>query len=527
MDEALARAAQLSEAARRAGSADAHDHMTIALARAHAGAMDEADALIATALAQEPANPAILVGLALIRRQQGRLRDAVLACDEAIRIAPRYPDAWRERGGILAAGGSIAEARRSFAEAALLAPADSAAHAGLAALAAREGGAGEAEDHARRALAADPDNVVAACSLAAAMLATGRAGNVPAMLEPRLAALRHASPDRVLALSRLGDAWDRLGEHARAYDYYRRSKADFAALHAAEATGRMTHRQFVEAIASGLGELDPAAWQPTAGEQPDAAIAPHVFLIGYPRSGTTLAENVLASLPGVAALEERPTLAAADRAYLAGDAAAVAEGLAGFAALDEGGLMDLRAAYWANVRQSGVPAASSGFVDMDPLKGTRLPLISRLFPQTRILIMRRDPRDIVWSCFRTNFAMTSGTLEYTSLEAAAQHYDAMMRLTELALERLALATHIVPYHGLVQDFDATTRAMCDFAGLEWNEAVRGFDRTARRRGVSTASAAQVRRGLYDGTRQWQPYAEWLEPVMPVLEPWLEKFGYTA
>ena len=83
------------------------------------------------------------------------------------------------------------------------------------------------------------------------------------------------------------------------------------------------------------------------------------------------------------------------------------------------------------------------------------------------------------------------------------------------------------YHALVQDFDATTQAMCDFAGLEWNEAVRGFDSTARRRGVSTASAAQVRRGLYDGTRQWQPYAQWLDPVMPVLEPWLAKFGYAV
>jgi hypothetical protein len=139
--------------------------------------------------------------------------------------------------------------------------------------------------------------------------------------------------------------------------------------------------------------------------------------------------------------------------------------------------------------------------------------------------MRRDPRDIVWSCFRTNFAMTSGTLEYTSIERAARHYDAMMRLTELALEKLPINAHIVPYQALVQEFEATTRAICTFAGLTWDEAVRGFDRTAERRGVSTASAAQVRRGLFDGTRQWEPYARWIEPAMPILEPWLRKFGY--
>lgn len=527
MDEALFHAARISEAALRSGAADAHDYMTIALARAHAGAMAEADQLIARARVLEPDNPGVLVGAALIRRRQGRLRDAVLACDEAIRIAPGYADAWRERAGILSGGGSIEEARRSYAEAARLAPADAAAHAGLAALAAREGAAAEAGDHALRALSLDPRNVVAASSLASAMLVDGRASEVPALLEPLIAGLSEPSGDRVLALSQLGDAWHRLGDHARAYASYAASKADFAALHVADADGRMSHRAFVEAIDEGLAALDTTGWPATAGEQPGSAIGSHVFLIGYPRSGTTLAENVLASLDGVAALEERPTLRETDRTYLSGSQADIVAAMQRFGALDDNGLGRLREAYWSNVLQSAVPAGSIGFVDMDPLKGTRLPFIARLFPEARILIMRRDPRDIVWSCFRTNFAMTSGTLQYTTLERAARHYDAMMRLTERALEKLPLNAQIVPYHALVHDFEATTQAMCAFAGLEWSEAVRSFDRTAERRGVSTASAAQVRRGLYDGTRQWEPYAAWLEPVMPILEPWLVKFGYSA
>jgi hypothetical protein len=55
--------------------------------------------------------------------------------------------------------------------------------------------------------------------------------------------------------------------------------------------------------------------------------------------------------------------------------------------------------------------------------------------------------------------------------------------------------------------------------------VRGFDRTAAKRGVTTASVGQVTRGLYDGTRQWEPYFEYLEPVLPILQPWIDKFGY--
>jgi hypothetical protein len=162
---------------------------------------------------------------------------------------------------------------------------------------------------------------------------------------------------------------------------------------------------------------------------------------------------------------------------------------------------------------------------MDPLKGTRLPLIARLFPDARILLMRRDPRDVVWSCFHTNFAFTNAAMDFTTLEKAARHYDAMMRLIETARERLPLNVHVVRYEALVRDFDAETNALCAFAGLEWSEELRRFDRTAKTRGVSTASAGQVRKGLYDGSKQWERYAEFLEPVMPVLQPWIDKFGY--
>ena len=162
---------------------------------------------------------------------------------------------------------------------------------------------------------------------------------------------------------------------------------------------------------------------------------------------------------------------------------------------------------------------------MDPLKATRLPFIARLFPHARILIMRRDPRDVVWSCFKTSFAQTSSTLEYTTLERAARHYDAMMRLTDLALERLPLAVHQIDYRRLTRDFDSVTQDICAFAGIGWTPEVRRFDRTAQTRGVGTASAMQVRRGLYDGSGQWRPFARWLEPVMPILEPWIARFGY--
>ncbi len=524
IDPALEAAAAEARANFARGTADAYDHVMLALEHSARREFAEADALFAKAKALEPGNPATLTSMAIHHRRQGRFRDAVLACDEAIRHYPDYPDAWLERASILASGGSIAAARESYARAAQLLPANAMAHAGLASLAAREGDHAAARDHARRALMLDPANAIATNALASAELGSGAPAAAAALLEPLIARIVGPTIERSFAHSLLADARHRQRDPAAAFAHYQAANDDFAAIHAADSAG-LDQTSFIEALVTGFAATPDAVWRDAPGKQPAHAAQRHIFLLGYPRSGTTLVENILASLPGVAALEERPTFAAADMDHIAGSHDEIVAGLARFSEYGADELDRYRRAYWDNVTASGVPLRAPAFVDMDPMKGTRLPFIARMFPAARILVMRRDPRDVVWSCFKTSFAMSSQTLEYTTLERTARHYDALMRLTEMALARLPLAVHIVDYHRLVRDFDTETQAMCAFVGLEWSEAVRSFDRTSKARGVSTASVAQVGRGLYDGTRQWEPYADYLEPVLPILAPWIEKFGY--
>jgi hypothetical protein len=233
-----------------------------------------------------------------------------------------------------------------------------------------------------------------------------------------------------------------------------------------------------------------------------------------------LVENILAMAPDVVTLEEFPTLKLADLEFLTGE-----DGLAKIAAADETVLAKFRLAYWNKVAQSGANVAGKIFIDMDPLKGIRLPIIARLFPNAKIILMRRDPRDVVWSCFRTNFALTSAALEFLTLEQCARHYDALMRLTELALKKLPLSVHVLRYDQLIHEFEATLRVACDFAGVEWSPEMRHFDRTAKSRVITTASAAQVRKPLFDGTRQWERYRDQIAPVQPILRPWVEQFGF--
>ncbi|WP_423141412.1 tetratricopeptide repeat-containing sulfotransferase family protein [Parablastomonas sp. CN1-191] len=521
--EDLAPAAAASEAALAAGTADAYDLGIAALARGLAGREGEAEDLFNKAVALQPDDPSPLVFLAIWRREQGQLRDSALACDRAIALAPGYADAWLERGATLAAGGSAAAARASFEQAARLAPHSARAHAGIASIAAREGDRLAANEHARTALGIEPGNAVARNALASLALEDGRADDVPGLLDPVVATLP-ASVERSQARSLLGQAATRAGSIEAAYEHFRHANEDYVTLTARAAAGSINQYDFIAAIDAGLAAALPA-WGPPLPPRIIAAAAPrHVFLLGYPRSGTTLLENVLASLPGVEALEERPTFAELDSVLLSGDAGAVSRGVQAFALWGEDRLAGAARGYWQHVHNAGISTSAETFLDMDPLKGTRLPFIARMFPDARVIVLRRDPRDVVWSCFRTNFAVTSNTLEFTSLERVARHYDALMRLTDRALQNLPIAALEVDYQRLVREFDTVTHEICAFTGLEWSENLRRFDRTAQERGVGTASATQVRRGLYDGSGQWRPFAEYFEPIMPILAPWIARFG---
>ncbi len=488
---------------------------------AQIGKHDEAVALLERVLLQAPNDPVALTTLASVYREMGRLRDAILTCDAAIAAAPGHAAAWLERGFVLTSGGSLDAAFDCYAQVANLDPHNAPAHAGMAAIAGRRGDTDTARRHATTALVVDPDNAIAICALAAVEIENGDTQSAINRLTRLVDGSAGATPERVLAYNLLGDAFDRIDATADAFAAYARGKAAFAKIHAPQFAKRtQTHLQFVQMISDGIHRLGPK----TDWALPSHQSAPrHVFLLGYPRSGTTLVENILASLPGARALEERPTLRDADEAFLSDPT-----GLEHLADLTTDLAAPFRDAYWSRVANArAMPPQDGVFIDMDPLKATRLPIILRLFPNASILIMRRDPRDVVWSCFRTNFALTNAADEFTDLVRTAHHYAAMMHLIDQCITQYPIRTHIIRYDRIVHDFDAETKKICDFIGVAWTAAVRDFNKTAQSRGVSTASASQVRKPLYDGTRQWERYAKHLAPVLPILQPWVEKFGFDS
>lgn len=504
-------AAQLADAALASGLVHTVLLNLAAWSCEEAGNLHTAEVLLAQALALSPSDPLIIAAIGTVLRKQGRLAAALVQFDAALAQDPLCSVAWLERGFALEAGGSLRLALESFARSAKFDP-TAAAHGGAAAVAARIGDA-SAGIHAAAALDLDPAHPAAHAASARLDLESGNADAAVARLQRSLAGTL-TDADRCVMLELLGDAFDRLGLTSQAFAAYADAKARIASRYALAFAGAAPQRATIELIDRAVVALDLSAWTVASAVSP----APiHIFLLGYPRSGTTLVENILASAPGVIALEERATLKGGD-ALLAGR-------LDRLAAMAAPALQPYRDAYWNAVAAAGTDPHGHTVVDMDPMKGLKLPLIAKLFPKARILIMRRDPRDVVWSCFHTGFSMNATAFAFTSLEETARHYDSLMRLTEHCISALPISAHIVRYDDLVRDFDATTQEIAEFVGLEWSPEWRHFDRTARNRGVATASVGQVRRGLYNGSGQWRRYAEQLAPVMPLLQPWAERFGF--
>ena len=248
-----------------------------------------------------------------------------------------------------------------------------------------------------------------------------------------------------------------------------------------------------------------------------------MFLVGFPRSGTTLLEKALAGHPHIVTLEEVELLAKAGSPLLSSGTH-----LDHLAILPPSEAGERRRTYWQGVREVlGEDIAGRIVVDKLPLHTPALPLITKLFPSAKILFALRDPRDVVLSCFRRRFLINAAMSEFLTLEGAAAYYDAVMTLAEIYRAKLPLDLRDVRHEAVVADFEDELGEVLAFLGAAWDPAIKDFGPRAAT-SVRTPSAPQLAQGLNDkGVGQWRRYRDQMAPVLPILAPWVARFGYGA
>jgi Flp pilus assembly protein TadD len=519
-------ASRLALAEVQRGRADSQVLRVAAGGFAAKGAFAQALPLLERSRELAPKDASTLLALGICYGKLNRMPSAIETLQAAVLAAPDNAQAHASLAENLAAASDLKPALAHFRCAAALSPNHVDAQAGLAAVLATVGENEEARVQAYRALALAPENPVARFALARADLARRDfAAAEPALrsltgatgLDPYLSASARAALGEVLHAQ---GRWD---EAFEAFEATNRARTELhgPALKADLARFRSMMALLGDRFVEGWPEFWEHAPEDTGEDRPE--IAGHVFLMGFPRSGTTLLEQVLAAHPGIVALDEAPTLRSAGDRFLR-DGGTLGE----LARLDAPTACQFRVAYWREVAAAGVDPTGKVFVDKLPLATISLPVIAKLFPRAKIVFALRDPRDVVLSCFRQDFVVNASMYEFLTLKGSARFYDAVMRLADGYRDGLKLPLHELYYERLVEDFEGEVSSLLAFLGLGWRDAIRDFADLAARRAIATPSAPQVRRGLYrGGAGQWRAYRAQMEGVLPMLAPWVERYGYPA
>jgi tetratricopeptide (TPR) repeat protein len=443
------------------GRADSHCNLGTALFEFRR--VDEAVASYRQALSLDPEYAPAHMSLAVALRQQRRPADAETSCRAALAIDPHYADALALLGELRADRGQFAEAEQLF----------------------------------QQAIASNPDISIAYASIATHRKMTDADG---AWLAETQALLGKALPlaQQIGLRYALGKYFDDLRQYEQAFEHYRQANELTKRYGLKYDRAKLTER--IERI---MRDFDAASVQ-RGGPQACSSQLP-VFIVGMPRSGTSLAEQILASHPAVYGAGE---LMFWNTAY---DTFREAQ----LAGSDASSLMPAMAADYL-ARLTALSPGALRVVDKLPANFMSLGMIHEALPNARIIHMQRHPIDTCLSIYFQNFFSIGPYAN--DLDNLAHYYGEYIRITDHWRAVLPATSLLeVPYEALVEDQEGWSRRMLDFIGLPWDPRCLDFDQTDRV--VITASKWQVRQKISKSSvARWRNYERFVGPLLGLLQP---------
>ncbi len=561
-----------------------------AAAALRAGEIEAAERAVLAALAQAPRHRGGLTLLCGIRRSQGRQSAVAALLQRIVGLDPNDLAATQELALLLFNNGALAEAEHHARNAVRLAPTDPQSHNLMGMIMTEANRPQVGEHHYRRVLALlDRPNAILLANLAWNLKNQGRLAEArklyeqsvrldPEVLQTLLGYARLEETDRDFArAAELLDAAERVAPGnasvllARAVLFGRTKSLDQAvatldAIADQRQDGSLSPLEWTEKgqLLDRMGRPEEAfaAWtegkrrlrelsgqsyrEADAGAQahrlkgffaaPRLKLLPRagpradqpqpIFILGFPRSGTTMVEQTLSAHPRIAAGDELPIISDLTQLIprMLGSPLDYPEALAELWFGDQAeGLDNLRDYYLQRARQLGaLRKGTSWFTDKMPLNETHLGLIALLFPEAPLIHVLRHPLDVVLSVFSNH--LTHGFYCAYALDSIARHYLLTLDLVEHYRTEMALRYHAVRYEDIVADQEKHVRQMLGFIGASFDR--RCLDFHENRRYARTASYAQVTEKLYDRSRyRYRAYLKELAPVIPLLEPAIARLGY--
>lgn len=509
---------------------DAETHLNLGIALAAIGRRVQAVESYRQSLALNPVGVEALSNLGTVLRELGERREALVLYQKAVEVDPHRPENHVNLGTVLLELRRIGDAEQAFRRAVALQPSHTGAQLGLAAVLRVQSRTAEAEACCQAALDAEPQSAGATSMLAELRADRGQFADAQALFQQAItvdpgfttafcgiAQHRRMTRDdtawregveallaKPLPLGQevslryaLGKYLDDTGQYDEAFESYHRANELSKRFGVSYDPNRLTHR--IDRIIATFGGEFLRHAHPGAS---DSELP--VLIVGMPRSGTSLTEQILASHPAVFGAGE---VRFWDDAYSAlADAVSAGDRI-------EGLLPGLARDYLARLTASS--GGSARVIDKMPANFLYLGMIHAAFPRARILHMRRHPLDTCLSIYFQNFFnMGRYANDFGNLAHYYQEYLRLMAHWRAVLPATTLLE--VPYEELLADQEGWTRRMLEFLGLPWDPRCLDFHKTDRV--VITASRWQVRQRLSSSSAgRWRHYAKHLAPLEHLVE----------
>ena len=248
-----------------------------------------------------------------------------------------------------------------------------------------------------------------------------------------------------------------------------------------------------------------------------------VFLIGFPRSGTTLLDTILRTHKLIQVVEEKSLV---DELINHLNKSTGGE-LLKLKLIQKNLIKELRSFYFQRRKDFVSYQNKTIVVDKMPLNIFYIPELKKIFPNSKFIFAMRNPYDVVLSCFMQPFQPNDAMNNFFNLEDTAKFYDLVMKLWKKYCDTFNLNLNILKYEDVVNNFDYTLKSLLKFLEVEWSDDLRNFYLTASKRGIiHTPSYTQVNMPLYSNSiGRWKNYNKQFSNVNSILSKWMKIFEY--
>jgi tetratricopeptide (TPR) repeat protein len=475
---------------------------------------------------QNPANVELLVDMGEAYGMRYDYASAERCFEKAVRVAPRREDVLII-AGTRCRGFQRYEMARNYFERAMSEPEPSPdTYVKLAEIYERFRLVDEACGLVDRALRLDP-----ACALASLVRArldrlSGRLEEAERRLHPLLSkSNRHTWSTRIRGWYELGAVLDAQGRYDEAMVAFLKAKAMILPNAGPCIAKQKLVHSLLEIANKKLNAETMDRWRAQVA-------SPGVpwrlaLLCGHPRSGTTLLEQVLDAHPDFISAEETRVFQQEIVGVLSRELPS--EGLL-LEALESASPTLLRQACQnyaeCMTRFLGHPPDRRMLIDKNPSLTPLVPAFVRVFPEAKLLVALRDPRDVCLSCFMQPLPLGEASSVFLTLEGTVQGYASHMGLWRAVAPHLGGCFLEVRYEDLIADLEGIARRVLDFLGADWDDRVLRFNEFARRKLVRSPSYAAVAKPISRGAvGRWRNYQKHLEPWLDTLAPLVKAFGY--